>query len=108
VDEVAVTAVLLSTVSHAWWNYQAKRAGAGHTFFGVAKWAEVIIYLPLFAFLAVDYAWPPQTPLYLLGAGVLVGANYYALSAAYARLDCHRLSGVAHQHAVSLIAMLSW
>jgi len=87
VDEIAIAAVLASTVSHAWWNYQAKRAGASHSFFGVAKWVEVVVYLPVFVVLAVDYTWPSETPLYLLGAGVLVGANYYALSAAYARLD---------------------
>jgi drug/metabolite transporter (DMT)-like permease len=87
VDELAIAAVLSSTVSHAWWNYQAKRAGAGHVFFGVAKWAEVVLYLPIFVVLAFGYDWPADTPMYLLGAGLLVGANYFALSAAYARLD---------------------
>jgi len=87
VNELAVAAVLASTVSHAWWNLQAKRAGAGHAFFGVSKWIEVLIYLPIFAFRARGYAFPSETPLFLLGAGVLVGANYYALSQAYARLD---------------------
>ena len=87
VNELAVAAVLASTVSHAWWNLQAKRAGAGHAFFGLSKWLEVAIYLPIFLFRAHDHAFPEQTAVYLLGAGVLVGANYYALSQAYARLD---------------------
>jgi drug/metabolite transporter (DMT)-like permease len=86
-DSVAVAAVLLSTVFHAWWNYQAKRAGAGHAFFGIAKWLEIAIYLPIFLWRAQDYAWPAQTSIYVLGAGVLVGINYFALAAAYARLD---------------------
>ena len=86
-NDLAVAAVLASTVSHAWWNLQAKRAGAGHAFFGVSKWLEVAIYLPIFAFRAHDHAFPEQTAVYWLGAGVLVGANYYALSQAYARLD---------------------
>jgi drug/metabolite transporter (DMT)-like permease len=86
-DDLAVAAVLLSTVSHAWWNYQAKRAGAGHVFFGVAKWLEVVVYLPIFLWRAHGYDWPAATPLYLLGAGLLVGVNYFALAAAYARLD---------------------
>jgi drug/metabolite transporter (DMT)-like permease len=87
VNDVAVTAVLLSTVSHAWWNYQAKRAGSDHAFFGLAKWIEIGVYLPVFLWRAHGYDWPAQTPLYLLVAGALVGLNYVALSAAYARLD---------------------
>ena len=86
-NELAVAAVLASTISHAWWNLQAKRAGAGHAFFGVSKWMEVAIYLPIFLYRAKGYAFPDATPLYLLGAGALVGANYYALSQSYARLD---------------------
>jgi drug/metabolite transporter (DMT)-like permease len=86
-DQIAVVAVLLSTVSHAWWNYQAKRAGAGHVFFGVAKWLEVAIYLPLFLHVSRGYEWPAATPWFLAGGGILVGANYVALTAAYARLD---------------------
>jgi drug/metabolite transporter (DMT)-like permease len=87
VDPLPIAAVLVSTISHAWWNLQAKRAGADHAFFGVAKWVEVLLYAPLFAVLAWDYTWPAATPIYLTGAGILVGLNYFALASAYSRIE---------------------
>ncbi len=86
-DALPITAVLVSTLSHAWWNYLAKRAGADHAFFGLSKWVEIGVYLPLFVLLAWNYAWPPETALYILGGAALVGLNYVALASAYARID---------------------
>jgi len=87
VDALAIAAVLTSTLSHAWWNTVAKRAGAEHVFFGAAKWVEIAVYAPVFLVLSWDYAWPSATPVYLAGAAVLVGINYFALAAAYSRID---------------------
>lgn len=86
-DALAIAAVLTSTLSHAWWNYVAKRAGAEHVFFGVAKWVEIAVYAPVFAVLAWNYVWPAATPIFLVGGAILVGINYFALAAAYARID---------------------
>lgn len=86
-EALPITAVLVSTLSHAWWNYLAKRAGADHAFFGLSKWVEIVIYLPLFVLLAWNYSWPPDTALYIVGAAALVGLNYVALASAYARID---------------------
>ncbi len=86
-EPLAIAAVLVSTLSHAWWNLLAKRAGANHGFFGASKWIEVVVYAPVFVFLAWDYDWPADTPLYVVGAAALVGLNYVALAGAYARID---------------------
>jgi len=82
-----VVLVLASSVTHAWWNLLAKRAGAGHAFFGVTAWLQVLLFAPAAVWLAWGYDWPARAPLYVLVGAALVGLNYLALTGAYQRLD---------------------
>jgi drug/metabolite transporter (DMT)-like permease len=83
----AVALVLVSALTHAWWNFLAKRAGAGHVFFGLVQLAQFVLTLPVFLVIVRGYHWPERSPLYVLGGAALVGVNQLALTGAYKRLD---------------------
>jgi drug/metabolite transporter (DMT)-like permease len=86
-DATAVALVLASALTHAWWNLLAKRAGAGHVFFGLVQCAQFVLSLPIFVYVARGYEWPARTVLYVLGGAALVGLNQVSLTGAYQRLD---------------------
>ena len=40
--------VLISTLTHAYWNFVLKRAGGGTIFVGLSKVVEVVVFAPIF------------------------------------------------------------
>jgi uncharacterized membrane protein len=84
----ALLLVLLSAVTHAYWNFLLKRAGGGEVFVGLSKVAEAFVFLPFFLVLA----WPGMPRVALTALLVLVAAagvlmNYAGLTMAYRRGD---------------------
>lgn len=84
--------ILLSTFTHAWWNFLAKQADQKDIFFGLSKFAEVIIFaLPFLWIVARNgFAAPgyeERVWLYVLVASLLIFAYYIFLAQAYQRAD---------------------
>ena len=82
---LALIAVLFAALTHATWNYFAKRAAGSHHFVWLYSLGSLIIYSPLVLWaLLVDQ--PPFTALHwlaLLGTGVLHTAYALLLQAGY-------------------------
>jgi drug/metabolite transporter (DMT)-like permease len=84
----ALLLVLLSAVTHAYWNFLLKRAGGGEVFVGLSKAAEAFVFLPFF----LVFSWPGMpregfTAFLVLVAAGGVLMNYAGLTMAYRRGD---------------------
>ena len=106
----AVVLVLLSAVTHAYWNYLLKRAGGSHTFVGISKASEAVVYLPVF--LAVLWNAPAHA---VRGAGVyvLVGTAmtlvaYATLATAYRHGDLSFTYPIARGGSLLFLPALGW
>lgn len=76
--------VLVSTASHAYWNFLLKRSRGETAFLGLSKVAEVVLFAPAFLWVVAHASAPAPGALGLVvvGAG-LVLLNYAALARAY-------------------------
>lgn len=106
----AVLLVLLSAVTHAYWNYLLKRAGGSHAFVGLAKASEAVVFLP--AFLVVLWH-TPRVPLdgavLYVGVGTaMVLASYATLAAAYRHGDLSFAYPIARGGALLFLPALGW
>lgn len=84
-----MTAVILSAVLHAIWNYLLRRAGGSNTVVALSKVAEGILLLPLALVVfrsSGNISWATYVPAIVVAA-ILAMANYAALTAAYRRAD---------------------
>jgi len=86
------TLILLSTFTHAWWNFLAKQADQKDIFFGLSKFAEVAIFALPFGWMVArgGFAAPGEgsrAGLYVGVAALLIFAYYIFLAQAYKRAD---------------------
>ncbi|MBK8985885.1 MAG: EamA family transporter [Chloroflexi bacterium] len=84
--------ILLSTFTHAWWNFLAKRADQKDIFFGLSKIAEVVVFVLPFGWIVARNGFAPpgyhgRIWLYILVAAGLIFAYYIFLAQAYKRVD---------------------
>ncbi|MCA9875017.1 MAG: EamA family transporter [Anaerolineales bacterium] len=84
--------ILLSTFTHAWWNFLAKQAGQKDIFLGLSKFAEVVIFALPFTWMVArnGFAAPgyeTRAWLYVGVAALLIFAYYIFLAQAYKRAD---------------------
>jgi len=88
VTPTALALVLLSAVTHAYWNFLLKRHAGGEVFIGLSKVVEAVIFLPVF--LVVALPGMPKTGfvvVLVLVAAAGVATNYVCLSLAYRHGD---------------------
>jgi drug/metabolite transporter (DMT)-like permease len=106
----AVVLVLLSAVTHAYWNYLLKRAGGSHTFVAISKAAEAVIYLPVF--LAVLWAAPANalhgTGLYVAVGTAMTLISYATLATAYRHGDLSFTYPIARGGALLFLPAFGW
>ena len=106
----AVLLVLVSAVTHAYWNYLLKRAGGSHVFVGLSKASEAVVYLPVFV--ATLWFTPPVTlggvTLYIGVGTVMVLASYATLAAAYKHGDLSFAYPIARGGALLFLPALGW
>lgn len=106
---LAVLLVLVSVVTHAWWNLQLKRAGGGVAFLGLSKVLEAVVFAPAFVVLAWDDVallradWP-----LVLVAAALTLLNYVALGRAYASGELGVVYAVARGAALLILPLLGF
>jgi drug/metabolite transporter (DMT)-like permease len=80
----ALAIVVLSTFTHAYWNFLLKRAGGASIFIALSKVAEVVCFAPVFLwFLARSYDSAFSGAGLIAVGAVLVLFNYSALARAY-------------------------
>jgi drug/metabolite transporter (DMT)-like permease len=84
------TLVLISALTHAYWNFLLKRSGGSQAFVGLSKLAEVVLFAPVFALAALPELFAGRAsslaPLAAVGALLVLG-NYAALALAYRHGD---------------------
>lgn len=84
----ALAIVLVSTATHAYWNFLVKRAAGGPAFIGLSKVAESVCFAPFFVWMMLGSPlWRPAAILLVAGGAALVLLNYAALDRAYALGD---------------------
>ena len=84
----ALAIVVMSTFTHAYWNFLLKRAGGAATFIALTKVTEAVCFAPVFVWLATRTREWSLGFAGLIGVGaVLVLLNYSALGKAYAAGD---------------------
>jgi drug/metabolite transporter (DMT)-like permease len=80
--------VVVSTFTHAYWNFLLKRAGGSNAFIALSKVAEAVCFAPVFLWLALrSNEWPSHAPMLMAVGAVLVLFNYAALARAYSTGD---------------------
>jgi drug/metabolite transporter (DMT)-like permease len=106
----AVLLVLVSAVTHAYWNYLLKRAGGSHVFVAISKAAEAVVFLPVFA--AVVWreptAWTWPLVIYVAGGTAFVLSTYATLAAAYKHGDLSFAYPIARGGALLFLPALGW
>ena len=108
-SSAAVLLVLMSTITHAYWNFLIKRSGGGSTFIGLSKVVEMVLFAPFFVWsltrdgFAVMHAWP-----LLLGGAVLTLGNYVALGKAYDSGDLSVVYPVARGAILLFLPLLGY
>ncbi|HEX5635025.1 MAG TPA: EamA family transporter, partial [Gemmatimonadales bacterium] len=109
VQATTVGLVLVSTVSHAWWNLLLKRSNGGATFIGLSKVAEVVLFAPALllypapVLLGVLSEWPR-----IVVATLLTLANYTALDRAYRAGDLSFVYPIARGGALLFLPLLAF
>jgi drug/metabolite transporter (DMT)-like permease len=101
--------VLVSTASHAYWNYVLKRAGGGTVFIALSKVVEVAVFAPLFVIALHEQ--PPlvdSAPLFVVVGAALVLANYAALGRAYALTDLSLAYPLARGGALLFLPLIGY
>lgn len=81
----ALGIVVVSTFTHAYWNFLLKRAGGTSSFIALSKVAEVGCFAPIFTWLLLTRREPIPAAIPFMAVGaLLVLLNYGALARAYA------------------------
>ncbi|MCB0280775.1 MAG: EamA family transporter, partial [Calditrichaeota bacterium] len=79
--------VLLSTVSHAYWNYLIKRSSNKHIFTALSKLAETTLFAIPAVYFLLHTEFQPNFLLLISVAALITSFNYYFLSQAYQHGD---------------------
>jgi drug/metabolite transporter (DMT)-like permease len=88
VTPTALALVLLSAVTHAFWNFLLKKHAGGEVFIGLSKLVEATLFFPVFLIIALPGM--PRTAFVAVLVGVAaagVATNYVCLSLAYRHGD---------------------
>jgi drug/metabolite transporter (DMT)-like permease len=106
----AVLLVLLSALTHAYWNYLLKRVGGSHTFVGISKASEAAVYLPVF--LVVLWNAPAHAArgagVYVLVGTLMTLIAYATLATAYRHGDLSFTYPIARGGALLFLPALGW
>ena len=105
----ALSLVLLSAVTHAYWNFLLKRSAGGELFIGLSKLAEALIFLPAFLVVALP-AMPRDgfVALLVMVATVGVAANYIFLGLAYRHGDLSLTYPIQRGGTLLFLPLLAW
>lgn len=106
----ALLLVLVSAVTHAYWNYLLKRAGGTRAFIALSKASEALVYLPAFAVLAWRApagALHGVLPYVLVGAAFVL-ASYVTLGAMYGAGELSFTYPIARGGALLFLPPLGW
>lgn len=80
--------VVLSTFTHAYWNFLIKRSsGDKHVFTALTKGAELIIFLPVFLFFVITKGLPESFWFFTSIAALLTFSYYLLLARGYEKGD---------------------
>lgn len=79
--------VILSAITHGYWNYLFKKAHDKDAFLGLSKIAESVIYAIPFAFAVTHWGFELEALWYVAVGTLLAVANYLLLANSYKRLD---------------------
>ena len=87
-DLFPFTLVVLSTFTHAYWNFLIKRSsGNKDVFTALTKGAELTIFLPVFLYFVITRGLPEDFWFYSSIAAVLTGSYYLLLAHGYEKGD---------------------
>ena len=81
------TLILISVLSHAYWNFLVKQSNEKELFVALSKIVEVVIFFIPFLILIYHFGLNLAFWYYILGASIFVFLNYYFLAKAYKNLD---------------------
>src|SRR5258705_97278 len=105
----AYAIVLISTFTHAYWNFVLKRAGGGSVFIGLSKVVEVVVFAPIFVwFVAVRRPPIESAVLFVLVGAALVLVNYGALDQAYRASELSLVYPVSRAGALLFLPLLGY
>src|SRR5687768_2331084 len=101
--------VVLSAITHAYWNFLLKRSGGTQLFVGLSKVGEVVMFAPIFlVVVAPDVArYDGLLALAAVGA-VFVLVNYVCLSWAYAHGDLSFVYPIARGGILLFLPILAY
>jgi drug/metabolite transporter (DMT)-like permease len=110
VTAIALLLVVISAVTHGYWNFLLKRAGGTRPFIAISKASEALVFLPLFIVIAwrlPSGALPAVLPLAAV-ATVLVLASYATLGASYQLGDLSFAYPIARGASLVFLPALGW
>jgi uncharacterized membrane protein len=105
----ALTLVLISACTHAWWNFVLKKSAGGEVFIGLSKLVEALVFLPLFV--TVGARGVPLTShsvLLVTVAAVGVGLNYIFLMLAYRHGDLSLIYPIQRGATLLFLPVFAW
>lgn len=79
--------ILISVISHAYWNFLVKQADDKEVFVSLCKMTEAVLFLIPFIILSTYYGIDLSNWYYIVGASIFVFLNYYLLTKAYQHLE---------------------
>ena len=105
----AYSLVLLSALTHAYWNFVLKRAGGTQSFIGLSKVAEITIFSIPFCYLVIKNEIPifNYWLFYVVGA-LLVILNYIFLGQAYKRGNLSMVYPISRAGALLFLPFLAF
>ncbi|MFC1954862.1 DMT family transporter, partial [Chloroflexota bacterium] len=103
---LALTLVLLSTLSHATWNLLTKRAINQEVFLWCVLLSSSVLLLPLFIFLIWKYPIPNTGWWFILGTVVLHVLYYTFLGRSYSRSDLSLAYPIARGMGSALVPII--
>lgn len=106
---VAYTLVLLSALTHAYWNFVLKRAGGTQAFIGLSKVAEIVLFIiPFVYFVSQEQIAILNYWLFYVVGALLVVLNYYFLGQAYKRGDLSLVYPISRAGALLFLPVLAY
>jgi drug/metabolite transporter (DMT)-like permease len=105
----AALLVVLSAVTHAYWNFLLKRSGGSQLFVGLSKLGEVVMFAPVFLVLVAPNVARYDGLLFLATVGAaFVLVNYVCLAWAYSHGDLSFVYPVARGGILLFLPVLAY
>jgi drug/metabolite transporter (DMT)-like permease len=105
----AALLVVLSAVTHAYWNFLLKRSGGSQLFVGLSKLGEVVMFAPVFLVLVAPNVTRYDGLLFLAVVGAaFVLVNYVCLAWAYSHGDLSFVYPVARGGILLFLPLLAY